>query len=55
MAVFLLSSSRFGMLAERAVERSAEFSPDALAAIVFSALWIEAFVNEVIHQVRTRK
>ena len=51
MAVSLLSSARFGMLAERAVERSVEFSPDALAAIVFSALWIEAFVNEVIHRV----
>ena len=51
MPAFLLSSSRFGMLAQRAVERSAEFSPDALAAIVFSALWIESFVNEVIHRV----
>jgi hypothetical protein len=51
MTVFLLSSSRFGMLAERAVERAAEFSPDALAAIVFSALWVEAFVNELIHRV----
>ncbi len=51
MPAFLLSSSRFGMLAQRAVERSTEFSPDALAAIVFSALWVESFVNEVIHRV----
>jgi hypothetical protein len=51
MAILMFSSSRFGILAERAVERSAEFSPDALAAIVFSAFWVEAFVNEVIHRV----
>jgi hypothetical protein len=55
MPAVLLSSGRFGMLAKRAVERSSEFSPDALAAIVFSALWVEAFANELLHRFETAR
>ena len=53
MPAVLLSSGRFGVLAKRAVERSSEFSPDALAALVFSALWVEAFANELLHRFGT--
>lgn len=54
-ATHFYSSGRFGMLAKRAVERSESHSPDAYAAIVFGVLWIEAFLNEVLHQVATAR
>lgn len=53
MSIYFLSSSRFALLATKAAARSAEFSPDAYTALVFSALWVEALANEILHLAAT--
>src|SRR5262245_44604130 len=53
-SIYASSSPVFLRTARQAAIRSSEYSPDALVAVIFSHLSLEAFVNEVLYHVNSR-